>query len=143
MTMIPRANQVDGMGTALQFQVVTTQPEREATFREWQSKSRAEGGGAGDGSFVAFHGSSIANWHSILRTGLRGGPGAVGTGVYMADQLAYSIPYMKSQDASRLWKNSELGCDGGSILSILPLTLNSAGAGQPPPLVARGGGLGC
>ena len=71
MTLIPAKNQVAGMGTTLQFQVVTTQPEKEVQFREWQRRSR--GYGAGNGSFVAFHGSSIANWHSILRTGLRGG----------------------------------------------------------------------
>lgn len=111
MALIPEQRQIPGMGTTLQFQVVTTQPEKECQFQEWRRQSRNHGNKKG--SFIAFHGSSIANWHSILRTGLRGGPGAVGTGVYMADQLKYSIPYMDlTGKVNRSWKNSVLGCNG-------------------------------
>lgn len=60
------------------------------------------------GSFHAFHGSPISNWHSIVRTGLRGGHVP---GIYMAQSAAVSQGYMQSGTACSGWKNSTWGCD--------------------------------
>jgi len=59
------------------------------------------------GSFHAFHGSPISNWHSIVRTGLRGGHVP---GIYMAQSAAVSQGYMAGVACSG-WKNSTWGCN--------------------------------
>eukprot|EP01102_Stenamoeba_stenopodia_P006169 TRINITY_DN1698_c0_g2_i1.p1 TRINITY_DN1698_c0_g2~~TRINITY_DN1698_c0_g2_i1.p1 ORF type:complete len:979 (-),score=356.91 TRINITY_DN1698_c0_g2_i1:1765-4701(-) len=58
-----------------------------------------------NGSFVAFHGSPISNWHSIIRTGLRSGHVP---GIYMAQNKMTSIGYMAGSTA-RPWRNTALG----------------------------------
>jgi hypothetical protein len=63
---------------------------------------------ANTGSFHAFHGSPVSNWHSIVRTGLRGGHVP---GIYMAQAAAVSQGYMQSGMACEGWKNSSWECD--------------------------------
>lgn len=53
---------VTGIGSKLQFCLLSTPPKKEKRFIELESKK---------GSFRAFHGSAFGNWHSILRGGLR------------------------------------------------------------------------
>lgn len=61
------------------------------------------------GSFHAFHGSPISNWHSIVRTGLRGGHVP---GIYMAQAAATSQGYMQSGMADcKGWANSTWECN--------------------------------
>eukprot|EP01112_Ceratiomyxa_fruticulosa_P011464 TRINITY_DN3109_c0_g1_i1.p1 TRINITY_DN3109_c0_g1~~TRINITY_DN3109_c0_g1_i1.p1 ORF type:complete len:918 (-),score=250.47 TRINITY_DN3109_c0_g1_i1:134-2887(-) len=61
------------------------------------------------GSFYAFHGSPITNWHSIVRSGLRGGHVP---GIYMAQAAATSHGYMAvGASNANGWKNSSWGCD--------------------------------
>ncbi len=55
------------MCTPYQFQVVSSFPEHEKKFLQWKEKARRET--KKKGSYHAFHGSPITNWHSIIRTG--------------------------------------------------------------------------
>ena len=48
------------MQTHHQFLLLSASPEKEQRFQELKEKF---------GSFFAFHGSPIGNWHSIMRTG--------------------------------------------------------------------------
>ncbi len=55
------------MCTPYQFQVVSSFPEHEKKFLQWKERARSET--KKKGSYHAFHGSPITNWHSIIRTG--------------------------------------------------------------------------
>ncbi len=56
-------------------------------LQEWCDKARAQG----TGTYRGFHGSPMANWHSVLRAGLRCSPqGALGPGVYAHETAVYS-----------------------------------------------------
>jgi poly [ADP-ribose] polymerase 6/8 len=50
------------MKTEHQYMFLSSPPEKESKFQELKKKK---------GSFWAFHGSPFANWHSILRVGLK------------------------------------------------------------------------
>ena len=76
------------MKTEYQFQVVSTLPEHEWAFREYCKKAASLPGTSRRGSFNAFHGSELSNWHSILHTGLRSG---FVKGVYMAENVSVNI----------------------------------------------------
>eukprot|EP00026_Physarum_polycephalum_P002388 Phypoly_transcript_02394.p1 GENE.Phypoly_transcript_02394~~Phypoly_transcript_02394.p1 ORF type:complete len:924 (+),score=160.91 Phypoly_transcript_02394:68-2773(+) len=73
-----------------------------------EEKKPAEETKRNTGSYHAFHGSPISNWHSILRTGLRGGHVP---GIYMAQSAAVSQGYMQSGTQCSGWKNSTWDCD--------------------------------
>lgn len=71
-------------------------PEAERKFDAWKRKARLHGSSPSSVNsstvtdlifcqFYAFHGSPLANWHSILRTGLKSGHVP---GVYMADAVS-------------------------------------------------------
>lgn len=107
LALLPPAKQVKGMKTKLQFQVVTAFPELEQKFQSWKEQARQMGKGIvripgqgskaatkkgrQSGSYNAWHGSPINNFHSILRTGLRGGHVP---GIYHAQNAATSFGYM-------------------------------------------------
>ena len=65
---------------------------------------------AQSGSFYAFHGSSIVNWHSILRNGLRNysntqymsAGAAHGKGIYVHQNLDYSWAYSAPLGSSKM-----------------------------------------
>ena len=50
------------MSTPYQYMLLTSTPEKEARFAALKKQY---------GSFMAFHGSPMENWHSILHNGLR------------------------------------------------------------------------
>jgi len=103
LTLIPAEKQIKEMGTNLQFQVVNSFPEHEKKFHQWQERARRETKNK-KGSYFAFHGSSITNWHSIIRTGLRSG---FVPGIYMAQEAATSYGYMQvGQNKATGWANT-------------------------------------
>lgn len=68
----------------------------------------------GKGSFYAFHGSAIGNWHSVVRNGLKNysntdkmsAGAALGPGIYFAINSGTSSGYMAPGLA---WNNSTFG----------------------------------
>lgn len=66
--------------------MLSSPPEREKLFRQLRKKYK---------SVFAFHGSSIENWHSIIRNGLMNASGtdkqvngaAYGSGIYMSPRV--------------------------------------------------------
>jgi poly [ADP-ribose] polymerase 6/8 len=50
------------MKTDNQYIMLTQSPAREKIFHDFKKQF---------GSFFAFHGSALQNWHSILRTGIK------------------------------------------------------------------------
>ena len=81
------------MRTDFQFQVVSTLPEHEWAFREYCKIANSIAGSSHRGSFNAFHGSELSNWHSILHTGLRSG---FVNGVYMAENVGMLYIYLSA-----------------------------------------------
>jgi hypothetical protein len=112
--LVPQVN------TPYQFHLKSTPPEKEQKF--YAAKKRY-------GSFYAWHGSSSANWHSILRNGLKNysnskhqvNGAAYGAGVYMAVDSATSIGYSWRSGAS-MWTKSRY--EGEMILLALCEVIN-------------------
>jgi ubiquitin-conjugating enzyme E2 Q len=75
--------------------IVTNHPAE--TIKNFEAKKKKRG------SFFAFHGSSIENWYSILRNGIRNlsnthlmtAGAAYGSGVYCAENFSTSIGYCR------------------------------------------------
>jgi len=80
---------------AEQFLMLSAPPETENLFRSLRKQH---------GSVFAFHGSSIENWHSIIRNGLKNASGsklqvngaAYGSGIYMSPNLCVAMGYSRS-----------------------------------------------
>jgi poly [ADP-ribose] polymerase 6/8 len=80
--------------SSLRYLLMSAPPEREAKFRELKKKH---------GSVFAFHGSSLENWHCVLRLGLRNATGtklqvngaAYGNGIYLSPHAGTSFTYSK------------------------------------------------
>lgn len=78
------------MGTRHQYLLLSAPPEKENIFRELKEKH---------GSTYAFHGSSVENWHSILRKGLVNASGtrlqvngaAYGSGIYLSPSVCFIL----------------------------------------------------
>ena len=76
-----------------QFLMLSSPPEKEQVFCSLRKQH---------GSVFAFHGSSIENWHSIVRNGLRNASGTAlevhgktyGRGIYMSTLLGESASYV-------------------------------------------------
>ena len=74
------------------------------------------------GSFFAWHGSQVARWHLMIRTGLRNLSGtklqafgvAYGEGIYFAKDLNTSMGY--ANNSCPIWKNVEF--DGVSLSGV-------------------------
>jgi len=85
---------IKSMVTPHQYLLLSAPPEKEARFREYKQQHK---------SVFAFHGSSIENWHSILRTGLKNASGtklqvngaAYGSGIYLSPHAATSFGYCR------------------------------------------------
>ena len=83
---------------AIQLAIVGSSDAREQTFQARRDRA--------GGSFYAWHGSSTANWYSIMRNGLRSlsktalmaNGAAYGAGVYLAANLSTSMGYTNSRD---------------------------------------------
>jgi len=93
------------MNTDYQFILKSSSPEKEEKFQ----KAKIE-----HGSFFAWHGSPLGNWHSILRVGLKNYSDTVhqrngrvyGPGIYMAADSGTSIGYAAGYST---WENSQFG----------------------------------
>jgi len=78
--------------TQFQYLLISAPPEKEREFQELKAKH---------GSFFAFHGSAVGNWHSILRNGLKNASNtplmsagaAYGPGIYLGKSSAISAGY--------------------------------------------------
>eukprot|EP01087_Luapelamoeba_hula_P017063 TRINITY_DN5342_c0_g1_i1.p1 TRINITY_DN5342_c0_g1~~TRINITY_DN5342_c0_g1_i1.p1 ORF type:complete len:558 (+),score=72.30 TRINITY_DN5342_c0_g1_i1:442-2115(+) len=106
------------MGTPYQFVLISDNPQKEASFRRLREANAKRKGKRG--SFYAFHGSAIGNWHCIFRSGLKNysntdkmsAGAACGPGIYMAADAATSLGYM-SPGVS--WQKSKMANGGGSL----------------------------
>jgi ubiquitin-protein ligase len=108
----------DFTGDIEQFVVTSHSPETMRIFNE----SKAE-----HGSFFAFHGSSIENWYSIIRNGLRNmssshmmtAGAAYGAGIYAAENMATSLGYCgyNSGQYGHIWQHCNL--DNKHIMAII------------------------
>ena len=84
--------QIKSMGTTHQFLLLSAPPAKEAAFRKLKQKFK---------SIYAFHGSSLENWHSIMRNGLMNASGtkfqlhgaAYGAGIYLSPHASVSFGY--------------------------------------------------
>jgi len=107
ISVIPKDQQMVEMATPHQFVLLSDSPRKEKAFQKKRNRK---------GSFYAFHGSSIGNWHSIFRGGLRNYSNtskmscgaAYGAGIYMAKHASTSNGYMHQ---GGVWKNTTL-CNG-------------------------------
>ena len=94
---------IQSTGTKNQF-IVTVNPERELEF----AKLRAETPG---GSFLAFHGTRLSSYTSILANGLRIFSGTqyqrngetFGKGIYLSDELPTALTYARG---GNIWSGS-------------------------------------
>lgn len=101
--MIPQLNNTN------QFVLLSSTPEKEARFRELKQQNKGK-------SIWAFHGSSITNWFTIIRTGLKILSGtqymtsgsAHGIGLYFATNSGTSLGYSQKFITSNHYK-SKLG----------------------------------
>jgi ubiquitin-conjugating enzyme E2 Q len=74
------------------------------------------------GTFFAWHGSQVARWHMMIRTGLRNLSGtklqafgvAYGAGIYFAKDLNTSMGY--ANNSCKIWPNLEF--DGKSLKDV-------------------------
>ncbi|CAK9786275.1 hypothetical protein CC85DRAFT_285743 [Cutaneotrichosporon oleaginosum] len=102
---IPEEKQIAAMQTPHQFQIHTSTRKHAEKFEALRAKH---------GSTWAFHGSSMANWHNILRQNLKNASrtpmmsagASYGEGIYLASSSATSSGYMR---ASSAWHNSAYG----------------------------------
>ncbi|KAK3597912.1 hypothetical protein CHS0354_042250 [Potamilus streckersoni] len=91
---LPVDRQLSFMHTTHQFLLLNSPPAKEVAFRAAKEKY---------GSTFAFHGSSIENWHSIIRKGLIVASGtkhmvngaAYGNGIYLSPHASTSFGYSR------------------------------------------------
>ncbi|KAL4798040.1 hypothetical protein BDV19DRAFT_357751 [Aspergillus venezuelensis] len=112
-------HQVSGMSTYLQFRFAQGAPDKEQRFVEAVNKT-AQRRGLRYPTLFAWHGTSLHNWHSILREGLHYRDvvhgRSFGNGIYMSQQFHTSLGYCTMNmyrdmnGSSNLWPNSELKC---------------------------------
>ncbi|KAJ1338480.1 ubiquitin-conjugating enzyme E2 Q [Microdochium nivale] len=110
----PDPRQITGLNGWLQFRFAQGSPEHEARFqKELRQVSKPHK------SLIAWHGSSLKNWHSIIRQGLNYAEihngRSYGNGVYFGKDLTTSLLYSSAQHGSRRsptsytgWQNSLL-----------------------------------
>ncbi|KAK6179519.1 hypothetical protein SNE40_011853 [Patella caerulea] len=91
---LPLDRRILSMATPHQFLLLSSPPAKEAKFLSYKEKY---------GSTYAFHGSSIENWHSIIREGLIVASGtnkqmngsAYGKGIYLSPSSSVSFGYSR------------------------------------------------
>lgn len=105
--------EVAGVGASCQF-ALTCAVGKEKSFQEHKQAH---------GSFLAFHGSPLKNWHSILRLGLKNFSthqkyrlhgASYGNGIYLSEHGGTSLGYCKGAVCS-LWSYSALIPDGAAV----------------------------
>ncbi|XP_045183345.2 protein mono-ADP-ribosyltransferase PARP6-like [Mercenaria mercenaria] len=110
---LPSEKQLDFMHTPHQFLLLSSPPAKEAAFQEAKKRH---------GSTFAFHGSSIENWHSIIRQGLMNASGtklqvngaAYGKGIYLSPHVSTSMGYSRMGYGSHNVKKNKAKGDGRS-----------------------------
>lgn len=98
-----------GMDSWVQFRFAQGSPEKERQFSRALQQIASRKDFKGHPTILAWHGSNLANWHSILRTGLDfkvvACGRAYGNGVYFSPDFNTSIYYAQS---GMTWPNSDL-----------------------------------
>ncbi|XP_065910990.1 protein mono-ADP-ribosyltransferase PARP6-like [Dysidea avara] len=95
IVLLPPEKRIQSMKTDYQFLLVSSPPAKEHAFQKAKTQY---------GSTYAFHGSSIENWHSIVRKGLLNASGtkfqmngaAYGKGIYLSPVSSVSFGYTRS-----------------------------------------------
>mmetsp|Transcript_19008 Transcript_19008/g.21175 ORF Transcript_19008/g.21175 Transcript_19008/m.21175 type:complete len:243 (+) Transcript_19008:3-731(+) len=120
---IPDAQQIPAMKTPFQFVMVSDNPKKELRFRKKRAKK---------GSFYAFHGSFIGNWHAIFRVGLKNysntkkmsAGAAYGPGIYLAKHSSTSFGYVSPGPG---WDKSEISTNIACIAMVEVIDERSMG----------------
>eukprot|EP01090_Pellita_catalonica_P019128 TRINITY_DN6389_c0_g2_i1.p1 TRINITY_DN6389_c0_g2~~TRINITY_DN6389_c0_g2_i1.p1 ORF type:complete len:465 (+),score=50.64 TRINITY_DN6389_c0_g2_i1:162-1397(+) len=126
---LPPSKHIQQMITPHQYILLSSPPEKRAKFENYRKQY---------GSFFAFHGSSVENWHAILRTGLRNlsgtslmTTGAVyGAGIYLSPDCGVSVGYAKSGSG---WAKSQFGASALVCMAICEVIQHPSLKGQPNP----------
>ncbi|KAK0740940.1 hypothetical protein B0T18DRAFT_393660 [Schizothecium vesticola] len=102
---------IGGMDGWVQFRFAQGSPDKELRFKQALQAEASLTGVKGCPTLLAWHGSPVSNWHSILRTGLNfetlANGRAYGNGVYFSPHYQTSHGYCGNRATLR-WKNSEL-----------------------------------
>eukprot|EP01027_Heterolobosea_sp_BB2_P003868 GEZU01005824.1.p1 GENE.GEZU01005824.1~~GEZU01005824.1.p1 ORF type:complete len:667 (+),score=191.50 GEZU01005824.1:150-2150(+) len=118
------------MNTPHQYILMSSSPEREKEFQALKKQY---------GSFFAWHGSPLPNWHAILRSGLKNMSGtkgqlhgaAYGSGVYLAATSSVSFGYARTGAG---WSNSVFGSSGSlGCLALVEVIDHPDLKGMPNP----------
>jgi len=126
--------QISEMKTEHQYILMSSTPDKERRFQELKKKY---------GSILAFHGSALGNWHSIMRKGLMNLSGtagmvngaAYGSGVYLAANANVSFGYMRYQQGwanSLTFKGSQIGCLALCEIIKAPELIQKYGSSMTP-----------
>ncbi|KAL7914564.1 hypothetical protein GGI35DRAFT_466520 [Trichoderma velutinum] len=116
VTTLPNPHKVNGLQPHwMQFRFLQGTPERERLFmKEIMTVSQSQGEQSQFPTIFTWHGSSLQNWHSIIRTGLdfntvQNGR-SFGDGVYMSNDFSVSSAYCRKQAfaVETRWQNSLL-----------------------------------
>lgn len=118
---LPTERQLEFMHTPHQFLLLSSPPAKEAEFRVAKEKH---------GSTFAFHGSSIENWHSIIRQGLLNASGtklqvngaAYGKGIYLSPFISTSMGYSRMGYGSQNVKKNQAHKGETRFLKSINLT---------------------
>jgi ubiquitin-conjugating enzyme E2 Q len=102
-----------GMDGWVQFRFAQGSPDKELRFKRALQEVAARKPIHNNPTIFAWHGSSLANWHSIVRTGLDfqdiSSGRAYGDGVYFSPHYVTSISYA---GGGQSWPNSDLNITG-------------------------------
>jgi len=133
LELVPKEKQMKEITTPYQFVLRSSTPEKEKKFVAERAKQ---------GSFFAFHGSALSNWHCILRIGLKNYSNtefmscgaAYGQGIYMAPNSSTSFGYSGSGISP--WKNSEI-CQTSTTCLALCEVINAGYTPNPHYVVPQ------
>ena len=104
---LSESDRIKAIETEYQFALCSATPTREKEFQDLRQSN---------GSFLAWHGSPMGNWHSILRMGLRNysktkhqsNGAAYGSGIYFGRNFSLSWGYCRP-GSNPGWKKSVFG----------------------------------
>ncbi|KAI5863513.1 hypothetical protein GGS23DRAFT_596687 [Durotheca rogersii] len=122
-----RHERIFGVEGWIQFRFAQGSPEKESLFNDVLSTVDKP-----HKSIVAWHGSPLENWHSIIRQGLNYDVSlhgrAFGDGIYFSRSFDYSLYYSKNPEANQsapqemMWPGSELKvCSAISLNELVNL----------------------
>ncbi|GAM39675.1 hypothetical protein TCE0_034r11413 [Talaromyces pinophilus] len=139
-----RHNLVTGMNGYLQFRFAQGSPDKEEKFVSAVSDNSSKNS-TKHPTIFAWHGSSLSNWHSIIREGLHfkktTNGRAHGHGVYMAQQFHYSLGYSGQHGFSGIPGMRTCSKWPKSILNVnVAVSLNEV-VNRPKDFVYSSGGI--